>query len=64
MLRIAGERFVLMNEWDECSLISTSEAGDAILRAVFVGQRPRRPARDHRVVARQFRGLEYAMDRL
>jgi hypothetical protein len=63
-VRIAGERFVLIDDWDECALVSLTEAGDALLRAVFATPRARRPARDLRIVARQLRGYGEAIDRL
>lgn len=55
VLRLAGQEFVLTSDWDECALISQSEAGDAVLRVVFAAQRARTPARDHRVLARKVR---------
>src|SRR5947209_959031 len=62
-ISVAGEQFVLMDDWGEYALISLSEAGDTILRAA-VTQRSRRPARDYRIIGRQLRGYGGAIERL
>lgn len=36
-----GERFVLYDEWEEPCLISLTEAGDAMLRAIAAGDSTR-----------------------